>query len=230
MPKIPYFPFYPADWLSSNRISLLKLDEEAIYMRLLCVSWTLNGILPLDVNKVCQLARLHLNRKKSVTNVLNSCFICGTNGYTNDRQMKEICLANERHLTAKKGHNSRKNQETCSSPTLDESCANQNQNQNQKEPPIPPKGVQIDERFNSFWKVYPKKTAKATAIKAWRKITPKDELFEKIMRALETQKKSDQWQKDSGQFIPHPATWLNQHRWEDELEIQKGALLHGREH
>ena len=38
------------------------------------------------------------------------------------------------------------------------------------------------------------------------------------MRALETQKKSDQWQRDNGAFIPHASTWLNQQRWEDELE------------
>jgi hypothetical protein len=27
---------------------------------------------------------------------------------------------------------------------------------------------------------------------------------------------SAEWTKDGGQFIPHPATWLNQKRWEDE--------------
>ena len=28
---------------------------------------------------------------------------------------------------------------------------------------------------------------------------------------------SAQWQRDNGQYIPHPATWLNQGRWDDEL-------------
>ena len=27
--------------------------------------------------------------------------------------------------------------------------------------------------------------------------------------------------KDNGQYIPNPATWLNQGRWEDELEAAK---------
>ena len=33
---------------------------------------------------------------------------------------------------------------------------------------------------------------------------------------VNAQKLSRQWQKDGGQYIPNPATWLNQGRWEDE--------------
>lgn len=40
--------------------------------------------------------------------------------------------------------------------------------------------------------------------------------FDKVLAAVEQQKRSEQWQKDGGQFIPHPATWLNQGRWDDE--------------
>ncbi len=37
--------------------------------------------------------------------------------------------------------------------------------------------------------------------------------------AIEVQKQSEQWTKDNGRFIPNPATWLNQGRWEDELPV-----------
>ena len=33
--------------------------------------------------------------------------------------------------------------------------------------------------------------------------------------AIALAKQSHQWQKDNGDFIPLPATWLNQERWED---------------
>ena len=33
--------------------------------------------------------------------------------------------------------------------------------------------------------------------------------METLLSALEMQKRSDQWQRDSGQYIPYPATWLN---------------------
>ena len=53
-------------------------------------------------------------------------------------------------------------------------------------------------------------------MKAFDKAKIDDELLDVILTAIERQKASDQWTKDNGQFIPHPATWLNQKRWEDE--------------
>jgi len=37
-----------------------------------------------------------------------------------------------------------------------------------------------------------------------------------ILKAIAVQRQSEQWQRDRGQYIPHPATWLHQRRWEDE--------------
>ena len=78
-----------------------------------------------------------------------------------------------------------------------------------------------EDNFNSFWAKYPKKTAKQAALKAWKKINPDKELFNQIISALELQKQSVQWQKDGGQFIPYPVTWLNGERWKDETETQQ---------
>lgn len=73
--------------------------------------------------------------------------------------------------------------------------------------------------FNTFWEAYPKKTKKAVALKAFQKLKPSDQLLKTIMDSLEKFKRTDQWQKNDGQFIPDPSTWLNQHRWEDELTV-----------
>ena len=72
--------------------------------------------------------------------------------------------------------------------------------------------------FDEFWQAYPRKESKQSAVKAFNKIKPNTDLVAVMINALEIQKKSEQWQKDKGQFIPHPSTWLNQRRWEDELE------------
>lgn len=69
--------------------------------------------------------------------------------------------------------------------------------------------------FEEFWKRYPKKVAKAAAEKAWKKVRPDPELLKRILTALDTQKRSTQWLKDDGQYIPYPTTWLNQGRWND---------------
>ena len=71
-------------------------------------------------------------------------------------------------------------------------------------------------RFSEFWKFYPRKTGKQEALRIYRRINPNQELHEKILRAVRAQKTWDQWTKDQGQFIPHPKTWLNQGRWDDE--------------
>lgn len=80
-------------------------------------------------------------------------------------------------------------------------------------PPTPPKG----EAFDRFWAAYPKKTGKQAAYKAFVKI--KGVSVETMIKAVEFQRSTEQWQKENGRFIPNPATWLNQGRWEDE-EVQ----------
>lgn len=72
------------------------------------------------------------------------------------------------------------------------------------------------ETFEVFWTAYPRKTAKAEALKSWSKLRPDVRLLSAILTALGLQKQSSQWRRDAGQYIPHPATWLNQRRWEDE--------------
>ena len=69
--------------------------------------------------------------------------------------------------------------------------------------------------FEKFWQSYPRKEGKQKAESAFAKV---DAPVEILLDAIERHKKSAQWQKDNGQFIPHPATWLNGKRWEDQLE------------
>ena len=71
--------------------------------------------------------------------------------------------------------------------------------------------------FEVFWAAYPRHTGKQDAYKAFVKLKPDEALMQAILAGIEKQKQSAQWTKDGGQFIPHPATWLNGCRWEDEL-------------
>ena len=70
--------------------------------------------------------------------------------------------------------------------------------------------------FARFWSVYPRHEAKQTALRAFQKINPDESLLETMLSAIARFKETAQWQENGGQYIPHPATWLNQHRWEDE--------------
>jgi hypothetical protein len=74
--------------------------------------------------------------------------------------------------------------------------------------------------FEQFWKIYPKKQAKGDAEKAWKKIKFNNDLLKTILGKIEQAKKSEDWIKNNGQYIPLPATWLNGKRWEDEIKTE----------
>jgi hypothetical protein len=79
-----------------------------------------------------------------------------------------------------------------------------------------PSKTLAERRFDEFWTAYPKKVGKKAAWSAWNKIKPDTELYDKIMTAIGRARATDQWQRENGRFIPNPATWLNQGRWDDE--------------
>jgi hypothetical protein len=80
----------------------------------------------------------------------------------------------------------------------------------------------LDPKFEEFWLAYPRKSSKGQAEKAWhRDVNPDTQLFSQIMVKLEDAKKSEQWTKDGGQFIPYPATWLRAKGWLDDFTPMK---------
>jgi hypothetical protein len=80
----------------------------------------------------------------------------------------------------------------------------------------PPRYQRAEHRhFAAFWTAYPRKTAKPKASESFSRIDPDDATFAAMLAALDRQRRSPDWCKDDGRFIPHPATWLNQRRWED---------------
>ena len=80
--------------------------------------------------------------------------------------------------------------------------------------PISPPGNARSDAFETFWDAYPRHVAKDKARTAFNKV-PKKEI-PALMDALEKHKRSDQWTKDGGQFIPYPAKWLNEKRWKGD--------------
>lgn len=71
------------------------------------------------------------------------------------------------------------------------------------------------ERFEGFWKFYPRGEGRQAAIRAWDRLRPDDALIVEIGRALTAQKASPEWMAGIG--IPHASTYLNQQRWTDEV-------------
>ncbi len=70
--------------------------------------------------------------------------------------------------------------------------------------------------FEEFWKAYPRKTNKGFARKVFEKLKVDDAMLTKMIQAIYVQNKNV-WKDKDQQYIPHPSTWLNGERWDDEV-------------
>ena len=143
--------------------------------------------------------------------------------YGKYRERRDPEKRREQTLKAVRRHRQKKNVSQCK-PNVSQGKPGKAQAEEEEEeditPPTPPGG---DARFEDFWKVYPRKVAKAQALKAWKKIKPSAELAAEIIAAVGAYARTAAWTKDGGQYIPHASTFLNQRRWEDELPDASGS-------
>lgn len=108
-------------------------------------------------------------------------------------------------------------------PNPAENCTQTSiENKKETNPPKAPQGAGADiwdkAAWDRFWAIYPRKVDKAKAIRAWNKLKADRKLMQIMSAALKAQRASEEWRRDNGRAIPYPSTWLNNRRWEDELE------------
>lgn len=72
--------------------------------------------------------------------------------------------------------------------------------------------------FQDFYSLYPRKMGRKEAERSWNRLTPAQqaECLEAMPNYIKYWK-IKQTQKD---FIPYPATFLNQERWTDEIDLE----------
>lgn len=121
----------------------------------------------------------------------------------------------------------------------DKSVTREEKRRDKEIPPNPPRGAarrrasppSQDDRFEEFWTSYPRKTAKQAAVTAWAKLGDEDRqaAIEGVQRWIATPEVMRDAQRERGRFLPHPATWLNGRRWEDERSStgDAGEAEHG---
>ena len=66
--------------------------------------------------------------------------------------------------------------------------------------------------FEEFWKIYPRRIAKKKARQIFEKHKDQERIIEGAKRFAVLNNKTDE------KFIPHPTTWLNGERWNDEMK------------
>jgi len=99
-----------------------------------------------------------------------------------------------------------------------------------KKTPPTPQGVYSPEfeKFWSSWPKHPRKTDKPKTFQKWKRALSLGADPESIMVSLDRWKVSDQWTKDSGNFIPGPKAWLHQEAY--LAEFATGPAPDSQEH
>jgi uncharacterized protein YdaU (DUF1376 family) len=239
-----FYAFHIGDYSAATRH--LSWAEDLAYRRLLDVYYVREGALPSDLRQVFRLVVATTDeQREAVEVVLGEFFELTDSGYIHSRCEEEISKAQHKRdkasqsaltrwsnaknevsaLPTKSERNANASKEICeriaeASKQPYEGNApnpnpNPNKNQLQREAASP-------SGFAEFWAAYPKKIGKGAAEKAFKSARINGHMPD-LLAAIEAQKQSDQWRKDGGQFIPNPATWLNQRRWEDVLAQPVGS-------
>lgn len=85
--------------------------------------------------------------------------------------------------------------------------------------------VYKDKNFLIFWERYPKKVGKTEAYRKWVKIKPGMRMVDTILKSVEAHAKSKRWREEDGKYIPNPATFLHQGRYEDVIPDGSWAVV-----
>lgn len=240
-----YYPFHVGDYAAHT--GHLEPMEDLAYRRLLDLYYLREQALPADIETTAKLIRMR-SCAGDVASVLNEFFVLTEEGWRHARCDEEIARMQDKQAKAKKSAEAsvnarRANAERSLSktPTDAERALGKTPTDVElptptptpvvKENPLPLSGVGATDQaqpkvhefppgFDRFWQAYPRKTAKPQAAKAFARLRPDEPLLSRMLAALALQRQSAQWQRDDGQFIPHPSTWLNGRRWEDEVSAQ----------
>jgi hypothetical protein len=218
--KAPSFQFYPADW--QRDLSEHPLEIEGAWIRVCCALWWSdtpgNSTKPLTNwarimrvgERKCKTIIDYLLNQKIAEVVIQNQNIT----ITSRRMVKDEHIRNVRRTAGFLGGNP-----SLIKPKNEPDLVKQNL-VNQKPTPSSSssntKNIYTDE-FLKFYAAYPNKKAKLEAFKAWNKSNGSRPPIDDLVAAVERQKQSPEWKKDNGQFIPHPATWINKGRWDDEV-------------
>ncbi len=226
-----YYQFNIADY-RKDTVHLSRL-EHSIYRDLIDWYYLDEQPIPSETQVVSRRLRLvSQDEANALQNVLSDFFVATEDGFRHPRIDQDIAeyhaQCEKNRLNGKKGGRppgagKRKKTQSVSTglPVDTESQPTRNPNQepitNNQLPPKPPAG---DVRFERFWSYYPKKVGKDAAHRAFLRRKVDDNLLNQMLQAMSLQASSEQWQRNGGQYIPNPATWINQGRWQDGQAAQ----------
>lgn len=225
MSSKPWFKFYPGDYLADTR--RLSQREHGAYL-LLLFDYYSSGRPPPDDDSV--LTRISLSESLSEWRAIRPAIVPFFNiadgVWRNERAEREISLQKREKDGRSKGAqvtNSKRwgslsdNRASRSKVGIPDTRSQIPEERSKTLAQGKPARKVNGAEFDAFWNAYPKKRNKGDAEKAWKALKPDEVVYRRILTSLEAHKRAQDWQKDGGQFIPHPGRWLRARGWEDDL-------------
>jgi len=225
MTKLFWMQFNTGDWLKDPKLSMCQPATRGIWADAIAVMHE-DGQSGVIAGTTEQLTRLLRCDGPSLMAAVHDLRATGTALVLirDDR----ITLINRRmQREAKQRESNRKRQkryrdkpnvtepsQQCRNPQVCNCLFDSNSDCNSEKKKEPEGKEKPEEMFALFWDAYPRKEAKQNAWKAFKKVLPDAQLMSAMIAWLKLACESEQWQDKSK--IPHPATWLNQRRWEDD--------------
>jgi uncharacterized protein YdaU (DUF1376 family) len=206
----------------------LSLTERGAYLSLMHHYYATEKPLPNDHAALCRVAGALTKAERDAVRSAMRFFRAVDSGLMHNRIEAEIEKAGKQADTNRRiaeEREAKRKEEREAHEASTKRATNREPNQTpdtiaKKPPHSPPRGQGsvhgFPPGFERFWSAYPRKVAKDAAAKAFAKRKVDDALLAVMLSALARQRESEQWRKNRGQFIPHPATWLNEGRWLDE--------------
>ena len=223
--KPPAFQFYASDFLTDYKVVVMSMEARGVYITLLAHAWLEKGL----PDSEAQLARLCAQPENwsEIWGEVRPCFEEKDGRLYNKRMEREReqlkSYIESRKVAGLKGAQARWGSEDKDSKRIakpkqkDSSSTSTSSSTSKKNKSL---GELFESEFEELWKIIPNKKDKKRAFKAFAKarnsvsFSTIKEAYVKQLKAYEVD-----WKKDGWQYCPHPTTWLNGERWNDEIII-----------
>lgn len=89
MDKLPWFPFYAAEFLTDTKVLVMTNEQVGIYVKLLVIQWR-EGSIPSDMEKLGRMVGLLGDRIPLVLPLVCECFTIASDETLQNRRMEEV--------------------------------------------------------------------------------------------------------------------------------------------
>ena len=223
-----FYEFNVGDY--AKKTAHLTNEEDIAYRRALDMYYDTEQPLPITHGLATLSRRLRVS-ESALKNVVDEFFPDGKNKHADEKIAEYYAYVARQKANGSKGGRPKhkptanpvvsQNNPVPSQPLTTKPLTTNQKEQNHSSSSDDGLSITYSTAFLSFWDMYPNKKSKGAAFKAFKKIKPAE--YPSIKFGLMAAKSSEAWTKNNGQFIPHPASWLNARGWEDEQSGQSGT-------